>query len=422
MAKDSSTALRNKSIYQVFPRQFSETHDLQGVINNLDRIKRLNVDYIYLLPIHPIGKVNRKGTYGSPYSIVDYYRINPDLGNLENFKILVRETHARGMGLILDIVFNHTAHDAAYTKTHPEWYFRKDGKFTNRVGDWWDIIDLNFENKELWEELLGVLRYWAELGIDGIRADVAPLIPLEFWMRARAELKKINPEFLMVAETVHLHFIKYLRDRGFSAHSDGEMFQAFDICYDYDIFDDFLAYFREGKSIEKWVEALLRQESIYPDNYVKLRFLENHDQERIGKYLKTPCQFRNLTALLFFQRGVQMVYNGQECGATKRPDLFELDPINWSGYNKAGIADLISKMNGLKKELGYLNGALEIEILTPHVLEFRYCMKEKSVIGLFNLAPEPQTIELKHGGRDLLSGRMIASGRQKLTEPLVFIN
>ena len=403
MAK-TSTALHPTKASIRFSATVFETHDLQ-VINNLDRIKRLNVDYL-CLPIIPSAKSTARVLTEAPIQLVIITESIP-IWEISRTSRSWSGNPCPGMGLILDIVFNHTAHDAAYTKPIPM-VFPERCKFTNRVGDWWDIIDLNFENKELWEELLGVLRYWAELGIDGIRADVAPLIPLEFWMRARAELKKINPEFLMVAETVHLHFIKYLRDRGFSAHSDGEMFQAFDICYDYDFFDDFLAYFREGKSIEKWVEALLRQESIYPDNYVKLRFLENHDQERIGKYLKTPSQFRNLTALLFFQRGVQMVYNGQECGATKRPDLFELDPINWSEYNKAGIADLISKMNGLKKELGYLNGALEIEILTPHVLEFRYCMKEKSVIGLFNLAPEPQTVELKHGGRDLLSGRMIA--------------
>lgn len=422
MAENTSISLRDKCVYQIFPRQFSDTHDLKGVIQNLDRIKALNVDYIYLLPVHPIGKFNRKGTYGSPYSIANYYEINPDLGTLDDFKDLVKETHERGMGIFIDIVFHHTAHDALYTTTHPEWYYQKNGRFANKVGDWWDIIDFEFkDNPELEEELINVLSFWAKLGIDGIRADVAPLIPLSFWKKARARIKKINPDFIFLAESVHLGFIKYLRDRGFVAQSDSEMYQAFDICYDYDIFDDFINYFKNGTGIEKWAELLMRQESIYPENYVKLRFLENHDQERIGKYLKTDSQFRNLHALLFFLKGTQMIYNGQECGAYKRPDLFELDPIDWSTYNKAGIAEIISKMNALKKNLHYLNGVMNIEVLNPDCLLFRYDLKDRSVIGIFNLSPEEREIDLCYQERDYLTGKSVTEGTQKISEPLVLI-
>lgn len=423
MAKNTSISLRDKTIYQVFPRQFSKTHDLKGVTEKFNLIKKLNVDYLYLLPIHPIGKVNRKGTYGSPYSITNYYEINPDLGDLEDFKTLVKEAHQRGLGVIIDIVFNHTAHDAVYTKTHPEWYYRKaDGSFTNRVGDWWDIIDLKFEgNPDLETELINVLLFWTKLGVDGIRADVASLVPLDFWKKARAEIEKINPNFIFLAESVHLHFIKYLRDLGYEAYSDSQVYQVFDICYDYDIFDEFINYFKNDEPLQKWVDSLIRQEAIYPKNYIKLRFLENHDQERIGKYLKTESQFRNLNTLLFFLKGTQMIYNGQECGATKRPDLFELDEIDWSTYNKAGLVELICKMNKLKKSLHYLNGVMNIEVLNADCLLFRYDLADKTVIGIFNLSSEEREIDLKYAGIDYLSEKTIKKGLQKIVEPLVLI-
>ncbi|HPG43876.1 MAG TPA: alpha-amylase family glycosyl hydrolase, partial [Acholeplasmataceae bacterium] len=80
MAKQTDIMLRTWTFYQVFPRQHSKTHDLKGVINDLDRIKDLGVDVIYVLPLHPIGKKARKGSQGSPYSIVNYREIHSDLG------------------------------------------------------------------------------------------------------------------------------------------------------------------------------------------------------------------------------------------------------------------------------------------------------------------------------------------------------
>ena len=87
--KNNKTSLRNKMIYQVFVRQFSVTHDFNGVIAQLDRIKDLGTDILYLLPFYPIGKKDRKGSIGSPYSIYDYRSIDPLNGTLDDFKNLI---------------------------------------------------------------------------------------------------------------------------------------------------------------------------------------------------------------------------------------------------------------------------------------------------------------------------------------------
>ena len=104
--------LANKTIYQVFVRNYSPQGDFRSLENDLPRIRDLGIDILYLMPIHKIGEIGRKGTYGSPYSIQDYYSISPDLGTLEDFVHLVESVHAIGMEIILDMVFNHTARDS----------------------------------------------------------------------------------------------------------------------------------------------------------------------------------------------------------------------------------------------------------------------------------------------------------------------
>jgi glycosidase len=82
----------------------------------------MGIDFIWLLPIHPIGLTQRKGTLGSPYSVDNFREINPEHGNLDDFRRLVSETHRHGMRLMIDIVFRHTSHDCPWVKEHPEWY------------------------------------------------------------------------------------------------------------------------------------------------------------------------------------------------------------------------------------------------------------------------------------------------------------
>ena len=112
MSRNTSKSLRNLLIYQVYVRNYSEEGTFKSLEDDLERIKELGVDYIYILPIHPIGKKNRKGSLGSPYSIKDYYGINPELGTLDDFKSLIHRVHELDMKLMMDIVFNHTSYDS----------------------------------------------------------------------------------------------------------------------------------------------------------------------------------------------------------------------------------------------------------------------------------------------------------------------
>ena len=242
MAKDTNLNLRSLNFYQVFLRQHTQEGTFLSLIKDLPRIKTLGMDFIYLLPIHPIGKIHRKGSVGSPYSISDYYAVNPEFGTEDDFKTLIEAAHKEGLKVMIDVVYNHTSHDAVLLSQHPEWYYRKHGKLAGKVGDWWDITDLDFSHPGLWDYLINALKKWSNLGVDGFRCDVAPVVPSDFWLKARKEIARNRPDTIWLAESIHGEFNKHIRDMGFECMSDSETFEAFDICYDYDIHADFLNY------------------------------------------------------------------------------------------------------------------------------------------------------------------------------------
>ena len=296
MAQQTSKTLRNMVMYQVYVRNFSEEGTFDKVKEKLSDIKSLGVDIIWLMPIHPIGTLKRKGTLGSPYAISDYRAINPEFGTLDDFRSLVDAIHAMGMKCIIDVVYNHTSPDSVLSKEHPEWFYHKeDGSFGNRVGDWSDIIDLDYSNKELWDYQIDTLKMWAQI-VDGFRCDVAPLIPLEFWLKAREEVEKVREGAIWLSESIEPGFIIHMRGRGLTALSDGEIYCAFDLCYDYDIYHEFRDILSQKATLARYCEAVNRQEYIYPDNYVKLRFLENHDVPRVRSLVSTLRILRNFTA------------------------------------------------------------------------------------------------------------------------------
>jgi glycosidase len=333
MANNTDISLRNKVLYQVYPRNHGAAGTFKALEADLDRIKDLGVDMIHLLPVHPIGKKNRKGLLGSPYAISDYRAINPELGTMEDFTDLVRAMHDRGIGCVMDIVYNNTSPVSVLSQNHPEWFYHKPdtGTFGNRIGEWWDVIDLDYGDpgSGLWDYQIETLVTWAKI-VDGFRCDVAPLVPLEFWRRAREEVAAINPGCIWIAESVEPSFIVENRAKSFVCHSDAEIFGVFDVCYDYDIFGSYQKYLDGSSTLASYAEKINAQEYLYPANYVKLRNLENHDRSRAAFSIQDEKALRNWTAFNYFQKGLTLIYAGQELSVRDRPNLFEKDPVEWN--------------------------------------------------------------------------------------------
>ena len=348
MSIKTSKELRKLFFYQVYIRNHTESGTFKEFVNDLDRIKNLGVDVVYLLPIHEIGVKQRKGDLGCPYSIKDYRSINQEYGTIVDFEELIDEVHKRDMKLMIDVVYNHTSYDSILLKEHPEYFFKKDGEFSNRVGDWWDITDLDYTvHKDLWIELIDTLIYWTNKGVDGFRWDVASLLPLEFLEEASEAVLDVNPQSIFLSESVHGGFLQYIRNQGFCGLSESQIYQVFDMSYDYDIHPYFEGYLKGEVSFSRYVEELQRQEFTYPENYIKLRNLENHDFGRFAPMVDNNLdKINNWTALMFFQKGSTMIYAGQENCDTNKPSLFDTDKVNWNGNN---ISDLITQLSIIVK-------------------------------------------------------------------------
>ena len=286
MAANTDPRLQNQVIYSIYVRNHTSEGTFRAVIPDLDRIRALGTDIIWLMPIHPIGVEGKKGTLGCPYANRDYRAVNPAYGTMEDFEALVREIHAHGMKCMIDVVYNHTSPDSVLYREHPEYFYRgPDGKPGNKLGDWADVIDLDYSNRGLWQYLTDTLVMWAKL-VDGFRCDVASFVPVEFWLQARAAVAAVNPDCVWLAETVHRSYGCLARRHGVYSASDGEVFRAFDLEYEYDVREVFDQYLRGEVPLSRYLDALSFQEACYPANYNKLRFLENHDQPRIASFVR----------------------------------------------------------------------------------------------------------------------------------------
>ena len=423
-SKELVMGLRNCTLYSIFVRNHGGT--FRAVARDIPRIRELGVDAVWLLPIYPIGKEKRKGSLGSPYAISDYRAVNPEYGTMDDFLYLADVVHQNGMKLLIDVVYNHTSPDSVLAKTHPEWFYHKpDGSFGNRIGDWTDIIDLDYSKKDLWDYQIETLKQWAAV-VDGFRCDVAPLVPLGFWLKAREEVSKVRPDCIWLAESVDFGFVRYNRLRGMTALSDSELYRAFDICYDYDVYDDFLAYVQDRAPLSAYTEALLRQEAIYPVDYIKLRFLENHDRTRAAALFPDPVIRRNWLAWCFFQKGIPLLYSGQEWAPTHTPTLFDSDPVDFSGTPE--LSGFIKELVQMKKDPLFSDGFYTIEPHEEDILTASWQLGNRIAIGIFNLKGKESSVSvpLEDGVyRNLLGSEPVAIESGSILsegEPFILLN
>lgn len=328
MAADTNTALQNQLIYCIYVRAHTEEGTFKAIIPDLERIKALGTDIIWFMPIHPIGVEGKKGSLGCPYANRDYRTVNPTYGTMEDFKLLTEEIHKLGMKCMIDVVYNHTSPDSTLINEHPEFFYRdENGKTGNRMGDWADVIDLDYSSKALWDYQIESLKMWAGI-VDGFRCDVASFLPVEFWKRARKEVAQINPDCIWLAESVHSKFGWFARHHGVNSALDYALFEAFDIEYEYDVRPTFERWLKGEIKLSHYLDMLNFQEVSYPMNYNKLRYLENHDLPRFASFVSDEKLMRNYLAMLYFNKGTTLLYAGQEFENTHTPSLFEREPID----------------------------------------------------------------------------------------------
>ncbi|QZH73776.1 MAG: alpha-glucosidase C-terminal domain-containing protein [Erythrobacter sp.] len=380
---------RNAVLYQINTRNFTAEGTFAAAEAELPRLKELGVDILWLMPIHPIGVENRKGTLGSPYSVQDYYAVNPEFGTEEDLRSFVDAAHEQGFHVILDLVANHTAWDNELATEHPDWYEKTwDGNFRpTPFWDWSDIIDLDWSQPGVREHVGGAMEYWVrEFGIDGYRADVAGYVPIDFWETMRARLDAIRPVFMLgeVQQTVHHR-------------------AAFDASYGWDWHVASKRIAQGGADATGFFGYYAEHQSLWPAEAMRLTYIENHDSnawegtiyENYGPALEA------MTALSFTHEGLSMVHNGQEaCNAT-RLEFFEKDPIDWSQGEDCTYGDLLADLIAFRTENPALHngrwGARMNPVTSDKPQQLFGFVRERDgnrVLALFNLSGQPVTATL----------------------------
>ena len=358
----------NKVVYQIYPKSFRDTNgdgfgDIPGVIEKLDYLQELGVDYLWLTPFFPSPQ------HDNGYDVADYCAVDPKLGTMEDLEELIRQSEARGMGLMLDMVFNHTSTEHTWfqqalagDETYQKYYIFKDGRPDRIPTNWqskfggpaWEYVpalkkwylrlydvtqaDLNWDNPRVREELKEILRFWKNKGIKAFRFDVINLVSKPEVMED--DFLGDGRRFYSDGPHIHEYLKELVRDAGiedfvtvgemsstsvehcirYSAPEEKELSMCFN-------FHHLKVDYKDG---DKW--------ALMPADYQKLKelFIEwqiqmqkghgwnalfwcNHDQPRIVSRLGDEAAYwkqsaKMLAGLIHLMRGTPYIYQGEEIG------------------------------------------------------------------------------------------------------------
>jgi glycosidase len=368
-------------LYEIFVRNFSSPGTFNGVRDQLPYLKDLGIKTIWLMPVHPIGWDKRKGTWGSPYAIRDFYAVDEALGNKADFKDLVEAVHHQDMRIILDLVVNQTAPDHPWSTDHPHFYPGPNPKKKSRLHpDWTDIVELEYDNKELRKAVRNVIRYWVEtFDIDGYRCDVAGLVPLDFWEEVSADLQKIKKDIFWLAEWESARF----------------HLNAFHATYDWSNYFLLENIFNGKRPAADALTWAIEKEAHFPRNSLPLRFTENHDFERTRKIFGADSFFP-YAVFNFTMYGLPLIYCGQEIGFKEMTPLFEKKTIDWEGKDEK-IFHFYQQLISLRKKYPALSSrTIEAIPNNQSDLIISYIKKEgtEKILVVLNLSKKTTEVTL----------------------------
>ncbi len=376
---------KNSVIYEVNIRQYTPEGTFSAFSEHLPRLKELGVDLLWLMPINPIGVKNRKEPLGSYYSVRDYKDVNPEFGDLDDFKNLVAKAHELGFHLIIDWVPNHSSWDNDLTVEHPDWYVKdSSGSFIPPIGfDWTDVIQFDWSNKELQDYMIEALKFWVELGVDGFRVDHPHKTPYEFWDRARVELNTIRPVFMVAENEDQTEF----------------MTNGFDMSYAWEL-HHLMNRIAQGKdSVRSLNKYYTREWSVFPRSVYRMVFMDNHDENSWNGTINSRMGVAQdaFAVFTFTTQGFPLLYNGQEVCLDKSLRFFERDTIKWDTCRLTGF---YKKLINLKKtNIALQNGDFggKMEMIKTNKDNKAFCFyrqkDENSVVVLLNLSKKSVSIK-----------------------------
>jgi len=383
---------KNAVIYEVNVRQYTPEGTFKAFETSLPRLKELGVDILWIMPINPIGVVDRKfykgekTSLGSYYSVKDYKGTNPEFGTEADFKELVTKAHDLGFKVILDWVANHSARDNNWVTEHPEWYVRDSTGKMKTPFDWTDCAKLNYADTNMRAAMIDAMKYWVtNCDIDGFRCDVAGEVPVDFWETARMEIEKVKPVFMLAENEDHPELCK----------------KAFDMNYGWGM-HSVMHNVAQGKdSVNKILRQVMKMDSILPKYAFQMNFITNHDENSWNGTAKEKFgDGENAFAVLTYTLpGMPLIYSGQEAGLNHRLKFFTKDTIDWK---VADFSPFYKTLNALKHSNEALwnppYGGTFVTVKNTEpakVVSFLRVKGDTKVLVVLNLSAAPISVAVK---------------------------
>ena len=381
------------TIYELNTRQATPEGTFQAAEELLPTLRQNGIDIIWVMPCQPIGKITRKGTLGSYYSIIDYCAINPEFGTRADFEHFLAKAHKMGFKVILDWVANHTAPDSEWTK-NDGWHYRDSLGNLMVQYDWTDISKLNYDNQDMRNEMLKAMHWWMDsIGIDGFRCDVAGEVPTDFWNWAMGDLRLTHPDMFTLAED---------EDKA------NELTEtAFDMYYGWSLHHTMNAIAQGKATVEDLWANLAKTDSTVRPEAIRMNFITNHDEnswngtefERMGDAVKL------MTTLCYILPGMPMIYTGQLSGNHHRLEFFEKDLIDQDEeYAQAELYQSLNAMREHNKALFSPEAGAPLERIGCDNAAIFACKRCKAgkyvsneVVAVMNMSDQPQTVTLETG-------------------------
>ena len=369
------------NIYEVNIRQYTPEGTFNAFSDHLSRLKKMGVDILWIMPIHPIGKEKRKGGLGSPYSIQDYAAVNPDFGALEDFKNLVNKAHDLDMLVILDWVANHTSWDHKWISESPDFYTLDSlGNMQAPVADWSDVADLNYDNVKMQEAMISDMKFWIDnADIDGFRCDVAGFVPMTFWNKAKNALDEVKDVFMLAEwDDPKMHDTAFHMSYGWTFHH---------------VLNEVAKGNQNADSVASFLTKDL--EKFGPEAY-RMNFTSNHDENSWNGTVKERMgdASQALAVLASTVQGMPLIYSGMEAGLDKRLSFFEKDSIDWSNLKLEKFYTQLLKLKHDNEAIwnGSFGGVPQRINEGANVFAFKRVKNGNTVIGIFNLSDENQKL------------------------------
>lgn len=367
-------------LYEVNPRAHSVAGTLAGVTADLDRIKSLHVNTLWLMPVYKMGQLK---SVGSPYCVADYTAVDPEFGTLQDLKNLVDSAHERKIAVIMDWVANHTAWDHPWITQHPEWYTKNAaGQIVHPPGtNWQDVADLDFSKPELHAAMIESMKFWIhEVGVDGFRFDAADYVPFAFWKSAMDSLKGITDRKLL-----------FLTEGERSDHYAAGMPLVYGWTWNYQLQQVFGS---AQVPVTNLFTANNSEANASPA--IRLRFATNHDQSAwdatpVTKFGGVEAAYAAQAAAVLMG-GVPLIYTGQEVGESGTTSFFGNDPVNWTA--NPGLSDRFAALYALRRDYAALRyGALK-PYSHPNILAFERQLDGQRILVLINTRSNVVTFNL----------------------------